>query len=70
METINSAINAVMIVTTVGITFRILYCLFLVKCNPDDAQVYQKRVKNMMLFLVLCLCIGSIKELILKYYGG
>lgn len=70
METINTAIDAVIVVTTAGIAFRMLYCIFLIKCNPDETPTYVKRMKHMMVFLILCFCIEAIKEAILKYYGG
>ena len=52
---------------TAGSVLRLIYCLIMT-AHSDDAQVYRKRAKHVLVFLVLAVSVSSIAGMVLYYY--
>lgn len=69
METINTLIKILRnVIIPLGVTFRVVICLVQIMYNEDEASVYKKRIKNILLFGILAEVILNIKNVIEYYF--
>jgi len=51
-----------------GSAFRVCYCFFRMIAASDETSMYQKRIRNVLVFYVIAESIWVIKNHILEYY--
>lgn len=69
MQMIDEVSKVVIWLIRAGATFRLCYCLFRLISADEDAVMYKKRAKNVILFYIIAESVWVIKDLILNYYG-
>ena len=69
MDIINELINVLRIVIIpAGVLLRVIFCLIKIMYSEDEASIYKKRIKNVILFGIIAEVILSIKSLIEFYF--
>ena len=69
MEIINDLINVLRIaIIPAGVLLRVIFCLIKIMYSEDEASIYKKRIKNVILFGIIAEVILSIKSLIEFYF--
>ena len=69
MNIINDLINVLRIaIITAGVLLRVMFCLIKIMYSEDEASIYKKRIKNVILFGIIAEVILSIKSLIEFYF--
>lgn len=56
--------------TRSGVALRVAFCFFKKIGNEEEAAVYNKRIRNAVLFYVLAESIFQIKDIAVYYFGG
>ena len=69
MQIIDEVSKVVIWLIRTGATFRLCYCLFRLISADEDAVMYKKRAKHVIIFYIIAESVWQIKDLILKYYG-
>ncbi|MEM5780049.1 MAG: hypothetical protein AAGU02_02750 [Lawsonibacter sp.] len=70
METIDQMISWLLVFIPLGGTARILYCLAAMSADSDARDSFQKRIKNILIFIVVAEILSGLLKLIAHYYGG
>jgi hypothetical protein len=52
-----------------GAIFRLCYCLFRLISADEDAVMYKKRARNVIVFYIIAESVWLIKSIIINYYG-
>lgn len=52
-----------------GSLMRLVYCLLRLPGNEDEAPMYKKRIRNILVFMIISLTVWTIAALMLKYMG-
>lgn len=69
MNIINELINVLRIaIIPAGVLLRVMFCLIKIMYSEDEASIYKKRIKNVILFGIIAEVILSIKSLIEFYF--
>lgn len=69
MDIINELINVLRIaIIPAGVLLRVMFCLIKIMYSEDEASIYKKRIKNVILFGIIAEVILSIKSLIEFYF--
>lgn len=69
MDIINDLINVLRIaIIPAGVLLRVIFCLIKIMYSEDEASIYKKRIKNVILFGIIAEVILSIKNLIEFYF--
>ena len=68
MVTMGDISNAIIILVRAGATARFIYCMVRLAGAEDDAAMYKKRAKNVVIFYIIAESIWQIKDLVLYYY--
>ena len=69
MDIINELINVLRIaIIPAGVLLRVVFCLIKIMYSEDEASIYKKRIKNVILFGIIAEVILSIKSLIEFYF--
>lgn len=69
MDIINDLINVLRIaIIPAGVLLRVMFCLVKIMYSEDEASIYKKRIKNVILFGIIAEVILSIKSLIEFYF--
>ena len=69
MDIINDLINVLRIaIIQAGVLLRVIFCLIKIMYSEDEASIYKKRIKNVILFGIIAEVILSIKSLIEFYF--
>lgn len=69
MDIINELINVLRIaIIPAGVLLRVIFCLIKIMYSEDEASIYKKRIKNVILFGIIAEVILSIKSLIEFYF--
>ena len=69
MDIINDLINVLRIaIIPAGVLLRVMLCLIKIMYSEDEASIYKKRIKNVILFGIIAEVILSIKSLIEFYF--
>ena len=69
MDIINDLINVLRIaIIPAGVLLRVIFCLIKIMYSEDEASIYKKRIKNVILFGIIAEVILSIKSLIEFYF--
>jgi len=69
MDIINDLINVLRIaIIPAGVLLRVMFCLIKIMYSEDEASIYKKRIKNVILFGIIAEVILSIKSLIEFYF--
>jgi Trk-type K+ transport system membrane component len=69
MDDILSCIVLFQILIPAGGLMRILACLIYMSADEDPSP-YKRRIRNVLIFIVLTECIGTILHVALGYFGG
>ncbi len=69
MDEILSFTVLLQILIPLGGLMRILLCLIYMSMEEDPTP-YKKRIRNVLIFIALSECIGSVFRMILGYFGG
>lgn len=69
MDLIKQMADAFVMLIRAGAVFRVVYCLVRMGMNGEEAGMYKKRAKNVVVFYVISECIWQIKELVMGYYA-
>lgn len=69
MELLKQMADAFVMLIRAGAVFRFVYCLVRMGMNEEEAAMYRKRARNVVVFYVIAECIWQLKELVLGYYG-
>ncbi|MET0017995.1 mercury transporter [Oscillibacter sp.] len=69
MDDILSVIVLFQILIPIGGGMRIVACLIYMSAAEDPTS-YKNRIRNVLIFIVLSECIGSILHVVLGYFGG
>ncbi len=56
--------------TRLGVALRVAFCFFKKIGNVEEAAVYDKRMKNAIVFYIIAESIFQIKEIAFYYFGG
>lgn len=56
--------------TRSGVGLRVAYCFFKRIGNDEETNVYNKRIKNAIIFYVIAESIFQIKDIAIYYFGG
>jgi hypothetical protein len=70
MEQINQIITWFLVIIPLGGTARILYCLAAISTDMDARDVYQKRIKHVLMFVAISECVSGLLKIVAGYYGG
>ena len=70
MSTIDEISNLFIWLIRIGAGLRIAFCFFRKMGNEEAAGVYNKRMKNTLVFHILSESIFQIKEMAMYYFGG
>ncbi len=65
---INELILYLQILIGVGGSVRIAYCLIAMNANKDEADMYKKRGKHTLAFVVISVCITGLMRLVMSYF--
>lgn len=68
MELINEAINALLILIPLAAVPRFVYCMIKMNVEPEEAQIYKTRMKNLLVFLVIAECAVGLLQLVKNYF--
>ncbi|MDO4557070.1 MAG: hypothetical protein Q4B70_18320 [Lachnospiraceae bacterium] len=68
MNTLNQLINALLVLVSAGGVFRITKLLIDILMDPDAKDGNLRRIRNVILFLILCTVITALKTTVMKYY--
>lgn len=68
MNILNEIIDTLIMLIPIGSGLRLVICFLKIKCNPDEKEIYKKRIKNTLKFTVLAACVVEISNLIISYY--
>lgn len=69
MDEILSFIVLMQVLIPVGGVMRIAACYNYMSVEEDPSP-YKRRIRNVLIFIVLSECIGSILHVALSYFGG
>ena len=69
MDLLKQMADTCVLLIRVGAAFRVVYCIIRLGMNEEEAGMYKKRARNVVIFYIIAECIWQIKELILGYYG-
>lgn len=69
MDELLSLISLFQILIPIGGAMRIILCAIYMAMEEDPTP-YKKRIKNVLIFIVLSECIGSLFHVVLSYFGG
>lgn len=69
MQMIDEVSKVVVWLIRAGAAFRLCYCLFRLISTDDDAVMYKKRSKHVIVFYIIAESVWLIKSIILNYYG-
>lgn len=69
MDEILSLTVLLQILIPLGGLMRILLCLVYMSIEEDPTP-YKKRIRNVLIFIALAECIGSVFRMTLGYFGG
>ena len=61
---------AALVIILAGVIFRVVFCLTKMINNDDEYEVYKKKMIHAIWFGVLAICLPSVKNIILRYFGG
>ena len=67
MDTLREIETVFGVLITGGVAARLIYCLIMA-AGSDDAQVYRKRARHALVFLVLAVSVRAVAAVILAYY--
>ena len=68
MDLLKQMADAFVLLIRVGAAFRLVYCIIRMGMNDEEAGMYKKRVRNVVVFYVIAECIWQIKELVFDYF--
>ncbi len=68
MQMIDEVSQVIIWLIRAGAAFRVCYSFFRMIATSDETAMYQKRIRNVLVFYVLAESIWIIKNLILEYY--
>ncbi len=68
METINDAINFLLIIIPLGALSRVIYCLVAMAVDSDEEQSYRVRIRNALIFTVCAECVMGLMSLFNSYF--
>lgn len=68
MDTINAAINFLLIIIPLGTLGRVAYCFIAMAMDGDEEQSYKVRIRNALIFCVCAECIVGLFSLFKSYF--
>ncbi len=69
MQIVDEVSKVVIWLIRAGAVFRLCYCLFRLISADEDAVMYKKRAKHVIIFYIIAESVWMIKGIILNYYG-
>jgi hypothetical protein len=52
-----------------GVVLRVIFCLIRMSANEDEAAMYKRRIKHVLIFYIFAECIWQLKEIFMQYYS-
>lgn len=68
MENIKALITFLQIIIPIGGAGRIAFCINARSADPDEAQSYTVRARNVVIFIILADTIGGLMKLAFNYF--
>lgn len=68
MEKLKEVIGILFLLLDAGCVMRGIFCFIKMNTDADDASSYEKRLKNMVFFLIIANSIYALVDVIKKYY--
>ena len=68
MVTMDDISKGIIFLVRAGAATRFIYCMIRLAGAEDDAAMYKKRAKNVVIFYIIAESIWQIKDLVLYYY--
>lgn len=68
MNHISEIITAGMVLIPLGAVPRAIYCVNKIMSDPEQEQVYRRRLKNLLVFVVIAECALDVIQIIQKYF--
>lgn len=68
MDTINSLINVMIGLITVGTSFKLASHLLAMQFNLEEKESYIKKIKNCLIALVVSISVFTIKAIVEHYF--
>lgn len=70
METLNQIISWVLGILVAGTIVIILISLLQAQLDAENREIYIKKIKNAIFFLIFAIAVFQIKNLIFSYFGS
>jgi len=68
LVTMDDISNGIIFLVRAGAAARFIYCMIRLAGAEDDAAMYKKRAKNVVIFYIIAESIWQIKDIVLYYY--
>ncbi|MBO5239152.1 MAG: hypothetical protein J6B50_10335 [Lachnospiraceae bacterium] len=68
MDTLKDLIDALILVTQLGLTLRFILCCIKERDQEDQPQVYKKQKKTALIALILTVCVYDIPQVLMRYF--
>jgi hypothetical protein len=68
MVTMDDISNGIIYLVRAGAAARFIYCMIRLAGADDDATMYKKRARNVVIFYIIAETIWQIKDIVLYYY--
>lgn len=72
MDTLKELSLALIWLIRIGVVVRTIYCFIRMAGNDEEAGVYTKRIKNVILFYIFSESVWQLRDIIIRYFylGG
>lgn len=68
MDTINNLIGLMLVLITVGVTFKLANLFLSMMFNPEDKESYIKKLKNCLIAFIFSISIFTIQAIVEHYF--
>lgn len=68
MDTIKDIINYLIIICDSAGALRLLYCIIRIMGSPDEAKSYEKKMINLIIFLIIANSLYGVTTVIKSYF--
>lgn len=69
MVTLDDISLTIISLVRVGAVFRFIYCMVRMGATEDELTMYQKRVKNTIIFYICAESVWQIKDIVMYYFS-
>ncbi|MCL2086181.1 MAG: hypothetical protein FWH05_01125 [Oscillospiraceae bacterium] len=69
MDKINEVSRYIQILLLLGVTIRVVFCFIRLQSAEEDGELYKKRLKHAVLFLLISQLVFIIKDIVVSYFG-